>query len=199
MLQYQNPSPLRSVDNVDNVGKADASSESLEAVLGFISRRYREIAVAAAIAIVLAIIYLLTATPSYTAAASMLIDSNNIQLFQQKSGYSDLPMDEAAVESQVEVLKSENIALAVIKQLHLTEDPEFVGSNAGLIGALFGAIAEPFTSKSTAESEFDLNSPGGQLIRKSIDCPAFGFDLCDSNQLSLVQSRSCRADRQCDC
>ena len=110
MLEYRNSPPLRSVDNVDNVGRAETPSETLQTILDFISRRYREIGFAAAITIALAVIYLLTATPSYTAAASMLIDSNKIQLFQQQSVFNDLPMDEAAVESQVEVLKSENIA-----------------------------------------------------------------------------------------
>ena len=137
MLQYQNSPLLRSVDSVDGVGNARGSSETVQSVLEFISRRYQTIGIAAAIAIFLAFIYLLTATPSYTATASMIIDANKIQLFQQQSVFSDTPMDASAVESQVEVLKSENIALAVIKQLHLTDDPEFVGAGGGLIGTLF--------------------------------------------------------------
>ena len=45
---------------------------------------------------------------------------------------SDLPIDQSTVESQVEILKSETIALAVIKKLHLADDPEFVGGGGGL-------------------------------------------------------------------
>ena len=155
MLQYQNSPLLRSVDSVDGVGNARGSSETVQSVLEFISRRYQTIGIAAAIAIFLAFIYLLTATPSYTATASMIIDANKIQLFQQQSVFSDTPMDASAVESQVEVLKSENIALAVIKQLHLTDDPEFVGAGGGLIGTLFSVITGPFSSR-TPESEFAL-------------------------------------------
>ena len=40
-------------------------------------------------------------------------------------------IDASSVESQVEILKSENIALAVIKRLHLTDDPEFVRPSGG--------------------------------------------------------------------
>jgi polysaccharide biosynthesis transport protein len=155
MLEYRNSPSLRSVDNVDNVGRAETPSETLQSILEFISRRYREIGIAAAITIALAAMYLLTATPSYTATASMLIDSNRIQLFQQQSVFNDLPMDEAAVESQVEVLKSENIALAVIKQLNLTQDSEFVGSNSGLIGTVFGLVTGSFLTK-TPDSEFEI-------------------------------------------
>jgi polysaccharide biosynthesis transport protein len=152
MLQYQSPPPLRSVDSV---GGPQGSSETFQSILDFIFRRYREIAIAVGIAIVLGLIYLLTATPSYTATASMLIDSNKIQLFQQQSMFSNVPMDMGAVESQVEVLKSETIALAVIKRLHLTDDPEFVGSGGGLIGALFSLVAGPSESKGP-DSEFAL-------------------------------------------
>ena len=45
--------------------------------------------------------------------------------------FNDLPMDSGAVESQVEVLKSENIALAVIKQLKLLRILNLLDSAAG--------------------------------------------------------------------
>ena len=37
------------------------------------------------------------------------------------------------VDTQLEILKSENIALSVIKDLHLTQDPEFVSPPAGIL------------------------------------------------------------------
>ena len=155
MLQYQNPSPLRSVENIDNVGRLEGSVETFQFVLDFVLRRYREIAIATVITVALGFLYVLTATPSYTATATMIIDSNKAQLFQQRSMFDDLPMDSGAVESQVEVLKSENIALAVIKQLKLTEDPEFVGSGGGLIGAILRIVTGSFATTGP-ESEFDL-------------------------------------------
>ena len=156
MLQYQNPVPIRSVESADGIVKPEGSTEAVQSVLDFIGRRYQEILVAGAIALAFGIIYLLTATPSYTATATMLIDSNKLQLFQQQQSiFNDLPMDTSAVDSQVEVLKSENIALAVIKQLHLTEDPEFTGSNGGIIGALFSLLTEPFTSDAQ-DSQFAI-------------------------------------------
>ena len=52
-------------------------------------------------------------------------------------------LDSSQVESEVEVLGSESIALAVIKDLKLTDDPDFVGTTHGplmsLIAAIFGA------------------------------------------------------------
>lgn len=154
MLQYQKSALLRSAASVDEADRIQDSTVSLQSILDFVSRRYREVGIAAAIVVVLGIIYLLTATPSYTASASMIIDTNKAQLFQQQSMVNDLPMDASAVESQVEVLKSESIALAVIKQLHLTEDPEFT-SGGGFIGTLLGIVTGSFWS-SGPPSEFAL-------------------------------------------
>src|SRR5262249_44206660 len=46
-------------------------------------------------------------------------------LQDQLQSVGDSPLDNAQVESQVEILRSDNIGLAVIKKLKLTDDPEF--------------------------------------------------------------------------
>jgi succinoglycan biosynthesis transport protein ExoP len=97
----------------------------------------------------------------------MIIDTRKIQLFQQQSVLGDVPVDSATVESQVEILKSENVALAVVKDLHLTEDPEFVGSGGGLIGSLLGLLSNPFASNEPA-SEFELQRRVLGIFQKSL-------------------------------
>ena len=67
-----------------------------------------------------------------------------------------MPIDASTVESQVEILKSESIALAVIKKLRLTDDPEFIQSGGGLVGTLLDAIMSLFSS-SEPSSEFTLS------------------------------------------
>ena len=145
------------------------------------------IAVAAAITIAMGVIYLLTAPPSFTATATMLIDTKKIQLFQQQSMFNDIPIDASSVESQVEILKSETIALAVIKHLHLTEDPEFVGSGGGLIGTLLGTGDRTFRFQRT-EFRIRVDTSGGRCISKSIERPACWSDLCHPHRLPLAQS-----------
>ena len=108
-----------------------------------------------AIAIALGLTYVLTTPPRFTASTTLMIDTKKVQLFQQQSIFSDLPIDASTVESQVEILKSETIALAVIKQLHLADDPEFVSGGGGLVGMLVGAVTGLFAS-SEPSSEFNL-------------------------------------------
>ena len=40
----------------------------------------------------------------------------------------------------MEVLRSDSIALAVVKDLKLTDDPEFVDTKPGLFSTIFGGI-----------------------------------------------------------
>ena len=190
MLQYQKSSPLRSADGVDDVDRTASATISLQSILDFASRRYREVGIALGIGLLLGIIYLLTATPSYTASASMIIDTNKVQLFQQQqSMFNNLPMDASAVDSQVEVLKSESIALAVIKQLHLTEDPEFAGDGGGLIGTLVGILTGSFWS-SGPTSEFALTRRAVNTFESRLKVQRVGLTY-----VILISFRSINAER----
>ena len=132
-----------------------SGAETLQSFLSFVRRQFAVILFVTLLALALGVIYVATARPSYTAQAQLLIDARKVQVFQQQSVLGDNPIDTAQVESQAEILKSENIASAVIKNLHLTNDPEFVGSGGGLLGALFGAVFSE-TESDKAASDFEL-------------------------------------------
>ena len=133
-----------------------SGAESLRAFKGFVRRQFPVIVFVTVLSITLALIYVLTARPSFTAEAQLLVDAQKVQVFQQQSVLGELPANSTEVESQVEILKSENIASAVIKKLHLTEDPEFVGPGGGLLGTLVSFVLNPLGSDQ-ANSQFELN------------------------------------------
>ncbi len=114
-----------------------SAAETLRVFGGFVRRQISVIAFVTILAISLGLIYCITAQPLFSAHAQLLIDARKLQIFQQQSILGDVPIDTAQVESQVEILKSENIAAAVVKNLHLAEDPEFSGSGMGFLGAVF--------------------------------------------------------------
>ena len=111
-------------------------AETLEVLVSFVRRQFPIIVFIALLALALGGAYVISTPPSYTASATMIIDTRKVQLFQQQSILGDIPIDSASVESQVQILKSEQIALAVIKALHLTDSPEFSEPSGGLIGAI---------------------------------------------------------------
>src|SRR6201999_2797420 len=84
----------------------------------------------------------------YTAHALLLMDTSKTRVLQQQQqAFGELPLDTAQVETQIELLKSENIGLSVVKDLKLTEDAEFVGSQSGVFSVIFRTITGPFFSR----------------------------------------------------
>jgi polysaccharide biosynthesis transport protein len=172
MLQQQH---LPAIEKIDSIAQPETASETFQFILDFIRRQYRVIAFATVIAIAMGIAYLFTTPPSFTATATMLIDTQNAHLFQQQSvGDLSMAIDPGMVESQVEILKSEKVALAVIKKLDLTEDPEFVGPGGGLIGAVFSFVANLFESNGPA-SELALTRQALGAFQNRLDVQRIGL------------------------
>jgi succinoglycan biosynthesis transport protein ExoP len=127
-------------------GEVLSADDLLRALFGFLRRQYPVILFVLVLVLGLGAVYLFTTPPSFTAQAMMIIDSRKVQLFQQQSVLGDIGVDSATVESQVEILKSDNIARSVIKELRLTQDPMFMSASGGLIGTVLGLIPSAFDS-----------------------------------------------------
>jgi succinoglycan biosynthesis transport protein ExoP len=125
-------------------GEVASPGEIFRAFRSLLRRQRWVILFAVAFAIGLAAVYVATTPPSFTALAKLIIDSRKVQLFSKESSAptEDLPPDSQEVDSQVEILRSDQIARAVIRQFHLTEDPQFIGPGAGLFGGLVGPISD---------------------------------------------------------
>ena len=93
----------------------------------------------------------------------MLIDTRKQQvMFQQQPMRRDL-IESAMVESQVEVLKSENIAQAVVKENHLTENPDIVGAGNNLWGTVTAAIFGAPPPEVRSETELTKRAIGAVM------------------------------------
>ena len=122
-------------------GKSFASeitspAELVSSFTRFFSRQFPIILLVALLSIGIGVVYVLIKSPIYTAQALMIIDTHKLKTFQKQEVPSDNVIDSGMVDSEVEILRSENITLAVIKRFHLETDPEFIGRGGGLVGAL---------------------------------------------------------------
>jgi polysaccharide biosynthesis transport protein len=97
----------------------------------FLRRQWPLISAVVAFSILLATIYVLVTPNRYTARTDMIIDTKKIVWVQTEMTSENRVLDDAGVESEVETTRSEKVARAVIRRLHLTEDPEFVGAGLG--------------------------------------------------------------------
>lgn len=130
-----------------------ALTDVAAAFVSFGRRHVRVIGAAVLFAVVIATLYLSVATPSYTAASRIILDMRDITFSKQRPMVTDIALDSAFVESQVEVLKSKGVILPVIKQFNLTEKPEFVASTGGMLGDFNQFVRRLFFRPELPDSE----------------------------------------------
>jgi succinoglycan biosynthesis transport protein ExoP len=138
MLQINKQASLSGHDAPKVVGPL---IEALRDGLRIVRRQLPIVSVILVCSLALAILYLLNTPPRFTASGAMVIDTHKVQVLDKESVLGDAQIDASTVQTQVEMLKSDNIALAVIRKLHLIDDPEFVPppsqGSKGLLSFLF--------------------------------------------------------------
>ena len=97
----------------------------IDFVIGFLRRRYLLILLGLLLALPFGALYLYVTPASYTASATMMIESrkNPMEPLLGNGG-----PDTAWIESQIGVLRSLNVAGYVVKQLRLADDDQFIRS-----------------------------------------------------------------------
>jgi succinoglycan biosynthesis transport protein ExoP len=132
-------------------------SDSFKSIIRVLNRQRPIASVVFICCFALGMLYYITTPASYTAGGTIVIDKRKLQLFQKESVLGDVEVDTAAVQTEVEVLKSDNIGLSVVRKLHLADDPEFVGGPKGPIGRLIAVIGRltKFSAAEEALSEID--------------------------------------------
>ena len=79
----------------------------------------------------------------YTATALIVVQPRDNQIISVNSGVESLPIDAATLETHTKLLESRELALRVIDELHLTNNPEFrptEARSAWLVDALIAAF-----------------------------------------------------------
>jgi succinoglycan biosynthesis transport protein ExoP len=133
--------------------------------IGFLRRQFPIIISVMPLTIGLAVAYLYNTQPLYTAQAKILIDTGKVQVVGQPI-FGDNPISGAIVDSQIELLKSDNFALSIIRNLHLTNDPEFVAPREGTLGKAIRRLMHPFSSNSAQSESLLVERVLAQLKRR---------------------------------
>lgn len=125
-------------------------------------RRLRLFGAVALVIFLAAVMITLSATPKYTATANVMLDTRQEKVSNVEEVLSGLPADSSAVDTEVEVLKSRQLAERVVKALKLDEDPEFnaqvrkptgVAALAGAVASLFGGSPPDPSKLSPVEAQ----------------------------------------------
>lgn len=101
------------------------------------------------IVVLLALLYLAVTKPTYTATASILIDPRDARSTRFESVLPGIGPDSAAVASQVFVIESRDLLMAVFESEGLARDPEFAD------GGLLSVLGSGGTGKDSAFKRFE--------------------------------------------
>jgi capsular exopolysaccharide synthesis family protein len=105
-------------------------------IASFVRGHIRTIAGLPLIALVGALVYVFTTEPTFTAKSQILIDPKVPQLLREQSGEVNFSLDNAQVESEMAVLRSEKLATTVINELNLSNDPELQNDKTSIFTTL---------------------------------------------------------------
>jgi len=151
---YTRSASLRSLDHLERqadpvprnkVGEIPAEAAAgvqMGIALSSLRRHWAMVATTTLGVFALAVVYLATATPEYTATGLLLIDTkSNTALRANAPALTDANVESANIESQVELLKSERIMQRVIESENLVDSPALApGLVARSIASLKGLI-----------------------------------------------------------
>ncbi|MDD1529392.1 chain-length determining protein [Bradyrhizobium sp. WBOS7] len=140
---------------------------SFERVTDVLRRQWPVIAACTGASLALVIVYLALAQPMYTANARIMMDTRQAQVLDKDSNASSALIDTGYVDSQVEVINSDDLILSVVRRLKLTEDPEFNGSSPGLLSIVLGKVMSPFGSREPPSQE-RLEHAVVETVQKSL-------------------------------
>lgn len=105
----------------------------LRRFLEVMSRRRGQFLRTMAAVVIVALGYLMLATPKYEAQALVLVDQAQKNLLESDPLRNALPANNSYVESEVEILRSTAVALDVVSAAGLVEDPEYAPSAGFLV------------------------------------------------------------------
>jgi len=118
-VKHSLSSPLFSPD--DGAGEINNLAE----VLQILRRRRAVILACIAIITIISAVVIFNLTPRYTAESSVLLNTKPNQVLDIQAVMSGLSANDSVVRSEVEVLKSANLAEDVVKKTNLIAVPEF--------------------------------------------------------------------------
>ena len=160
MLDAKRGAYLLSSEPAPTAADEPSAAETIARGLGIVRRQIFVVLAFALLGVALGGIYVLKAPPKYTATVTLLADTRKIELVQHPTVYNEAPIQSiGAMETQVELLRSDEVALRVIKKLNLSEDPRFIGSHReGVLQSLLRGIAPGYFTDSPALSEDERQS-----------------------------------------
>jgi succinoglycan biosynthesis transport protein ExoP len=176
-MNVHNPAPLRDSEPAFAAKheRLFAAPDLRRVASGFRKRLRLFIAVALTVFVGVAL-FTLQSTPKYTAVAKVMLDTRKEQVTNVESVLSGLAVDSPAVDTEVEVLRSRQLAERVVKSLKLDKDPEFNHEiDAGGLRSAKLAVQRAMGAQTAPEAADSLTAQ--KQHEKIVDTVLAGLDV----------------------
>ena len=131
MLDPEQSKRLRTEGRSEDVG-GDRSESSAADLLAAVRRQFALVAVFALVGLAAGVTFLALYRPNFLATTTILIDTRKYPESPQSDFAARTVYDSsAAIDTQVEILKSQSLARSVVENLSLWQDPEFISNGRG--------------------------------------------------------------------
>lgn len=109
----------------DHEAESGGIGELINSGLAFLRRQYVVLFLATVLGMTACLIYLRITPPTYTAQVQVMLENTKTQFVQQQSILAEPAWDPTLFETQVQILKSRGMAVQIINQFKLADDPDF--------------------------------------------------------------------------
>ncbi|GAA4118871.1 polysaccharide biosynthesis tyrosine autokinase [Aminobacter aganoensis] len=110
----------------------------LERLLAMAKRQAKVVGVGAVVGLLLGLVYLQTTPPTFTASTRVLIDEGMNKMVDEVSATPVNMQTDAAILSQIEIIKSARLAAVVVDKEKLDQNPSFMQPPKSLLSTLVG-------------------------------------------------------------
>ncbi|MCW2318647.1 succinoglycan biosynthesis transport protein ExoP [Rhodoblastus acidophilus] len=147
----------------------------LFSILRMFSRHWPRFLAVMAATVFLGIAYLVVATSRYTSTFLVLIDTQKENLLaKQDAGQSERLVDPGLIESQVEIVKSDSVALGAVRRLNLTHDADFMREGVSLVSSMAAGLKTLLLSR-PPPSEQDLERAAVDKLTSNLKAKRLGL------------------------
>ncbi len=163
----------------------------------FLRRHWRVIAASALTGLALGVLYALLASKQYTARVMVEADMSRQEISPPQQNMVGSPsFDPNEIDSQIEVVKSANVLLPVVKQLKLEEDPQF-SRHVGPLNRFLGIAnvdeqAQTATALEALDKALDVKRLGKTHVIEMVfkaQNPARAAEIANAIANSFIQDR----------
>jgi exopolysaccharide transport family protein len=170
-----NLTPIRPVETArSSVNPGDGAGMpegvDLHRLIALFRRRLPLFLAVALVVMAGAVISTTQATPLYTATSSLTINTRTQNIVSTEAVLSGLSAETSVVDTEIEIIKSRQLAQRVVEALNLEEDPEFNPALAepGPVRAVLGGIATLFGAAAPDAARAQLSAVEAQKQKERV-------------------------------